>query len=64
MSPVASPRLRGYNSLVEKDLDGHFGKPHSFSFGKLRIALVGEPTASNRRDGVGGLTCRGRDYMR
>jgi hypothetical protein len=29
--------------------------------GKLRIALVGEPTASNRRDGVGGLTCRGRD---
>ena len=28
-------------------------------FGKLRIALAGEPTASNRRDGVGGLTCRG-----
>jgi hypothetical protein len=28
-------------------------------FGKLRIALVGEPTASNRRDGVGGLACRG-----
>jgi hypothetical protein len=28
-------------------------------FGKLRIAFVGEPTASNRRDGVGGLACRG-----
>jgi hypothetical protein len=40
---------------------GHCGKPYPFPFGKLRIALVGEPTASNRRDGVGGLTCRGLD---
>jgi hypothetical protein len=38
--------------------------PISSPFGKLRIALVGEPTASNRRDGVGGLTCRGFDSMR
>jgi hypothetical protein len=53
-----------YTQPVEKDQDRHFGQPRPFPLGSSVSPLLGEPTASNRRDSVGGLTCRGSRYTR